>query len=133
MQRRFSFDSYLGMVLFALLCTCLLGAAVILLGPQIDDCFCGVEPVKSAPNTVWVCCRQEPEPGLLRVYPILFIVLLGISVLVAVAGIVLGRTRRARMDVHLLYTLELCPFLTLIFLGVVGSIVYLYADLFLLR
>jgi len=60
-------------------------------------------------------------------------VLLGISVLVAVAGIVLGRTRRARMDVDLLYTLELCPFLTLIFLGVVGCVVYLYAELFLLR
>jgi hypothetical protein len=55
----------------------------------------------------------------------LFIVLLGISMLVAIVGIILRRTRRSTIDVYLVYALELCPFLTLVFLGVVGSIVYL--------
>jgi hypothetical protein len=86
MQRRLSFDNYLGTVLFALLCTCFLCVGVILLGPQIDACFCAVRPVGSASN-----------------------------------------------DVYLIYSLELCPLLTLVFLGIVGCIVYLYVDLFLLR
>jgi hypothetical protein len=56
--------------------------------------------------------------------PLFFLVLLAISLPVSMAGIILGRQRRTRVDANLVYALELCPFLTLVFLGVVACIVY---------
>jgi hypothetical protein len=56
------------------------------------------------------------------VYAVIVTVTLTISLLVALSGIILGRTRRMTIDANLVYALELCPFLTLVFLGVVASI-----------
>jgi hypothetical protein len=130
MQRRFTFDNYLGMALFAVLCTCVLFATAILLGPQIHACFCPMRLVgESSPG--WGCCGQLPVPGVIQAFPILCAALLGISLLVAALGIVLGQTRRTTIDLCLVYALELCPVLTLVFLGVVGCIVYSFAFVFL--
>jgi hypothetical protein len=128
-QTRFSFDNYLGMVLFALVSTCFLYAVVILLGPQMSACFCPAEPVGAASSPRWGCCGLLPEPGVIQALPIVFFVLLAISLLVAVVGIILGRTRRTTIDVYLVYALELCPFLTLIFVGIAGCIVFLISFL----
>jgi hypothetical protein len=65
----------------------------------------------------------------IQALPNIFIVLLAISLLVAVAGIILGRARQTTMDVYLVYALELCPSLTLVFLGIVGCIVFLISFL----
>ena len=129
MQTRFSFDNYLGMVLFALLCTCFLYAVAIWLGPGIHACFCPERLVGAASSPGWGCCGLLPEPGVMQALPTIFIVLLALSLLVAVVGIILGRTRRTTIDMYLVYGLELCPFLTLVFVGIVGCIVFLISFL----
>jgi len=123
MRRRFSFDNYLGMILFALLGEGFWWVLIFafLLAPHMIFCGCDVE---TKPVTGWGCCGQQQVPWPIQAYPILFIVLLAISLLVSLAGIFLGRSRRTTIDANLVYALELCPFLMLVFLGVVASIVY---------
>jgi hypothetical protein len=121
MQRgRFTFDNYLGMVLFALLWESLAYAFLILLGPQIHSCFC--------PADVPSCCTPAlflpPWP---QVYLLASLAVLTLSLVVVLVGIILGRTRRTTVDANVVYALMLCPFLTLVFLGVVASIVSLLA------
>ena len=122
MQGRFSFDNYLGMTLFALLAEGFWWVLifVFLLAPRLVFCGC---PVETKPVTGWGCCGQ-PVPWLIQAYPILFLVFLAISLPVSIAGIILGRKRRTTVDANLVYALQLCPFLMLVFLGVVACIVY---------
>lgn len=117
MHRRFSFDNYLGMVLLAMVCVCFMCSSSILLGPQVHACMC---PVNVPP-----CCTPPfLQPTWLRVYAVVFIAVLTMSLLVALMGIIMGRRRQTTVDTNLVYALTLCPFLTLVFLGVVTSILF---------
>lgn len=123
MHGRFSFDNYLGMTLFALLAEGFWWLLIFdfFLAPRVVFCGC---PVETKPVTGWGCCGQLQVPWLIQAYPILFLVLLAISLPVSIAGISLGRKRGTTVDANLVYALELCPFLMLVFLGVVACIVY---------
>ena len=123
MRTRFSFDSYLGMILFALLGEGFWWVLmfVFFLAPHMPICGC---PAETRPVTGWGCCGQLPVPWPVQAYPILFMVLLGMSLFVSLVGIILGRIRRTTIDANLVYVLELSPFLMLVFLGVVACVVY---------
>ena len=123
MRRRFAFDNYLGMTLFALLGEGFWWVLIFafLLAPRMPFCGC---PVETRPPTGWGCCGQLPVPWPIQAYPVLFMVLMGMSLLVSLVGIILGRTRRTRVGANLVYALKLCPFLMLVFLGVVACIVF---------
>ena len=121
MRRRFSFDNYLGMVLFAMIGVCFLCGNILLLGPQIHQCMCPV-------NVPSCCTPPLLQPTWLRVYAVVFVAVLTMSLLVALMGIILGRKQQTTVDANLVYALQLCPFLTLVFLGVVTSILFFVVE-----
>ena len=68
MRTRFSFDNYLGMILFALLGEGFWWVMmfVFFLAPHMPICGC---PAETRPVTGWGCCGQLPVPWPVQVYP----------------------------------------------------------------
>jgi len=127
MQRRFSFDDFLGMVFIAVVCGGFVEVLLLpVVGPTIAPCFCPAYPAACH-------CPQPILPGLSRsvpelaqVYSVLVVALVPISLLVGLVGISLGRWAAVRVDVHLVHALKLCPLLILAFLEVLTYVVYVY-------
>src|SRR5215472_10560542 len=97
MQRRFSFDNYLGMTIFALMGEVFWWVLIFVFLQAMLMPFCGC-PVETKPVTGWGCCGELPVPWPIQAFPILSMSLLAISLLVSITGIILGRTRRSRVD-----------------------------------